>query len=137
MLSFCWPVVFCVAFWSMSGIQGSTKWHQGSTKWHGPCHARYTLMFEDIIKELIIEDQKQSATQSRKRFKLCTRDNSVLFDPLHFRLICKKCSPGKICFILVTWSLLISERFQTLILMNYNSLCLTTHQTGVYNCLNM
>ena len=67
------------------------------TKWHDSCRARYTVIFGDKIKELVVPNEDKSKKDSKKRFKLITYEHEALKDPFNYQIICKKCSPTSMC----------------------------------------
>ena len=51
---------------------------------HEPCRARFTILFGDKIKELVVADVKQSQKKLQKRFKLSNFENDELFNILNY-----------------------------------------------------
>ena len=68
------------------------------SKSHEACKARYTLFFNNDIKQLIVKDETGSKKKiSKVVFKLVELDNDVLYDHNNYTLACKKCPRTVVC----------------------------------------
>ena len=66
------------------------------TKKHGTCKSRITLGFTEEINQLIVQ-HPQSEKRGRNVYKLEQLDHEVLFKNHNYTIVCKKCSPSKVC----------------------------------------